>query len=179
MTSFATEFHGTPEELIELTGKWMADYPIIATAEERIALEPPGPFWRMLPVTRENFREILALPCVSEVLFTENPVNPSLSCVSDILTQEQPGALCLHIYRVGPNGLAQARLTTMDANPMWKKMNSELKKMTTAGATLLYKDGDTTFNRNVRFTAGAKALAAAGVPLRASEQSTRFKYLPK
>lgn len=58
-------------------------------------------------------------------------------------------------------------------------MNAELKKLTTAGATCIWNDGDTRFDRNARFTAGAKALAASGIPLRQSAQMTHYHYLPK
>ncbi|MBK9259283.1 MAG: hypothetical protein IPM54_05550 [Polyangiaceae bacterium] len=170
MTTFATDFHATPEELIELVGKWMTEYPIVATA----CAFPPS---STSPVTLENFRQVLARPDVWEVIFTEGPVKPSASSNLDIL-DEHPGALCLQIYHVAPRGLEQARLTTMDANPMWKKINRELKKLTTAGATLLWEDGRSAFDRNARFTAGAKALAASGVPLRQFHQST-FVYQPK
>lgn len=179
MSSFATDFHGTPEELLELAGKWMAEHPIVATAEETVDDAPlPGPPSRVLPVTPENFREVLARPDVSEVLFTEGPVTMPARSIYQIL-DEHPGGLCLQIGRCGPRGLEQARLATMDAsNPMWKKMNRELKKMTTAGANLVWEDGRTGHDRNVRFTAAAKALAAAGTPLRQSAQCT-YIYLPK
>jgi len=170
MASFATDFHATPEELIELAGKWMTEYPVIATAHAF----PPS---RTLPVTLDNFREVLGRPEVLEVLFTESPVATSAQDNVDILDQH-PGALCLHIAHVEPRGLEQVRLTTMDATPMWKKMNRELKKMTTAGANLIWEDGRTAFDRNARFTSGAKALAVSGVPLRQFAQST-FVYQPK
>lgn len=180
MGSFSTDFHGTPEELLALAGKWMAEYPIVATAEEFVVGAPlPGPPSRVLPVTLENFREVLARPEVWEVLFTEAPVTVPARSIYQIL-DEHPGGLALRINRVGPHGLAQARLATRDAaNPTWKKMNRELKKLTTAGATLIWNNGDTRYDRAARFTPGAKALAAAGVPLRQFAQSTDFKYVPK
>jgi hypothetical protein len=53
-----------------------------------------------------------------------------------------------------------------------------LKKKTTAGATLIWEDGSTRYSSNARFTPGAKALAASGVPLRQFHQSTHI-YQPK
>lgn len=170
MAKFLTEVHATLDELIELVGKWMAEYPIVATAEAF----PPS---RTMPVTLENFREVLARPEVHEVLFTEGPVKRPAQSVYDILS-EHPGGLSLQIGRCESRGLEQSTLGTMDANPMWKKINRELKKLTTAGATVVWEDGRSAFDRNARFSAGAKALAASGVPLRQSRQST-FVYQPK
>jgi len=180
MASFATDFHGTREELIDLVGKWMAEYPIVATAEEHFAVGPlPGPPSYLLPVTLENFRDMLARPEMTEILFTEGPVNMRARSVYDAL-DEHPGGLCLQFGELGPRGLAQARLSTMDAsNPMWKKMTRELKKLTTAGANLVRDDVVIGFDRDARFTPGAKALAASGIPLRQFANSTKFVYVPK
>ncbi len=171
MTSFGTEFHATPEELIELTGKWMTEYPIFATAKAF----PPS---RTFPMTLDDFRQVLAPQDVGEVLFTKGPIAASARTNSDILDQ-YPDALTLRIGRLWPRGLEQAWLTTMDAtNPTWKKINRELKKMTTAGANCIWEDGRTQYDRNARFTAAAKALAAAGTPLRNNRNGT-YVYVPK
>jgi hypothetical protein len=170
MASFATDFHATPEEQTVLVGKWLSEYPVVATAEAF----PPS---RTFPLTRENFREMLAQPSVREVLFTESSVLCRAASIYQIL-DEHPGGLCLHVQHIGPRGLKQSRLSTMHTNPMWQKMNRELKKMTTAGAELVWESGSTRYDRNARFTAGAKALAASGVPLRQFGQSD-FIYLPK
>ena len=86
--------------------------------------------------------------------------------------------LRLNIGRIEARGLAQSMLSTMDATPTWKKMNRELKKMTTAGADLVREGAVIGFSRNARFTSGAKALAVSGVPLRQFANST-FVYQPK
>lgn len=178
MTSFATDLHATPQELTALVGKWMSTTPIFGTAEEIVDDAPlPGPPSRTLALTLENYRELLANPKVWEVLFTVDPVTEFPRSIFQILGKH-PGGLCLQIYHVGLRGLRQARLSTMDATPLWKQFNRELKKLTTAGANLVWDDGRTGFDRNARFTAGAKALAASGIALRQSEHST-YVYIPK
>ncbi len=171
MASFGTDFHATLDEFIDLVGKWVAEYPVVTTAEEF----PPS---RTLPLTPENFREVLSQPNVGQVLFTEGPVTRPASSIYQIL-DEHPGGLCLNIGRLKPLGLPQSSLSTMHTNPMWQKMNRELKKIATAGADIVLEDGRIFPERNARFTAGAKALAATGTPLRHSAQSTKFLYLPK
>lgn len=87
--------------------------------------------------------------------------------------------LILNIGRFGSTGFAQSFMSTTTVTPTWQKMNRELKKVATAGATLLSPDGTTSFRPIPRFSPGAKALAAAGTPLRQSEQATNFMYMPK
>ncbi len=170
MTSFATEFHAAPEEIISVAHRWLVNLPVFATAE----FFPPS---RITPLTPENFRETVAASDFREILFTEGPVTRPATSTSQILS-EHPGGLLLQVGRLMPRGLEQASLSTMDATPLWKQLNRELKKMTTAGADLVWEDGRTGFDRNARFTAGAKALAATGTPLRMWNQSD-YVYLPK
>jgi hypothetical protein len=67
----------------------------------------------------------------------------------------------------------------MDANDTWKKINKDLKKKTTAGADYVFDDGVTRgYDRNQRFTPGAKSLSTAGIPLRNYAQDN-YTYYPK
>lgn len=170
MASFATEFHGTPNEVKDLVTKWLTEHQIYATAQ---AFPPSS----ITPLTLGTLNEVLARPEIGEVLFTEKPVTIVGNSISDVL-KEHPGGLLLQIGRFQPRGLEQARLSTMDATPLWKQLNRELKKLTTAGADLVWEDGRTAFDRNARFTSGAKTLAATGTPLRMWNQCT-YVYLPK
>lgn len=170
MSSFATEFHATPEEVTELVAKWLEEHCLIATAEAF----PPS---RIMPLNRDNLGELLARPEVNEVLFTETQVTIPGNSISDVL-KEHPGGLVFQFGRLRSQGLEQSTLSTMNASPLWKRLNAELKKLTTAGAHCIWEDGRTAFDRNARFTAGAKALAATGVPLRESYQST-YIFQPK
>lgn len=171
MASFGTDFHATLDELMDLIDKWMREYPVIATAQ----YFPPT---RLIPMHLDNFRELLALPGHDEVLFTEGPITKPATSVYQALG-EHPNGLCLNIGRLGPTGLPRSSLSTMHATPLWSRLNRELKKLATAGANCVWNDGNTTFDRNARFTAGAKALAASGVPLREYAQAMRYHYLPK
>ena len=171
MPSFRTDFHATLDEIIDLVAKWIQTYPVVATAA-RFSLS------QMQLMTLDNVRAVLADPIVGEVMFTEGPITKPAKNVSQAL-EEHPNALLLQVERLGPTGLPQSSLSTMYATPLWSKLNRELKKLTTAGATLIAVSGNRPIDRNARFTAGAKALAASGVPLRQFENSMRFHYMPK
>ena len=171
MPSFRTEFHTTLDEIIDLVGKWLKTYPVVATAQRF----PPV---QLVPMTLDNFRDVLEEPIVVKVIFTEGLITTPAASVSQAL-DEHANRLYLRIERLGPTGLPQSSLATMHTTPLWSKLNRELKKMTTAGAILIYDEGMRPIDRNARFTAGAKALAASGVPLRQFAQSTNFHYMPK
>jgi len=170
-SSFGTDFHATTDEIISLVETWMDRYPICLSA----FAFPPA---HQVEITRETIRDVLVRPEISSVVFTESPADPS--CQQAVHVAESGMVnLILNIGRLGPTGLTQSFLSTMTVTPTWQKMNRELKKIATAGATLVFKSGITGFDRNARFTAGAKALAAAGTPLRQSKQATNFIYVPK
>lgn len=170
-SSFGTEFHATIDEITSLVEGWVDRYPIYLSA----FAFPPA---RQEQITRETIRDVLARSEISSVVFTESPVDPSCQQAHDVAATGMVH-LILNIGRLGPTGLAHSFLSTMTVTPTWQKMNRELKKMTTAGATLVFESGKTGFDRNARFTAGAKALAAAGTPLRQFANSTKFVYIPK
>lgn len=169
MPSFRTDFHATLDEIIELVDAWMQTYPIIVTA-----FAMPQQFG----IVRENLRETLVRPRVDQIVFTEIPVDPSCQQAYDVGVSGI-SVLYLDVGRLGETGLPQSSLSTMHTNPLWSKLNRELKKLTTPGATLIYENGLRPFARNARFTAGAKALAASGIPLRQFAQATNFHYVPK
>lgn len=171
MASFTTNFHATLDELGDLVESWVDNHPIVLSA---FAFPPE----RMVPLSRETLREVLARPDVSSLIFTESDVDPSWTAAYDAVAR-RVDHLRLNIGRLESKGLAESWLTTANAKPLWKKLNADLKKKTTAGATLIWEDGNTRFDRNARFTLGAKALAAAGTPLREFTLSTKFMYLPK
>ena len=170
-SSFGTDFHATIDEITSFVEGWVDRYPIYLSA----FAFPPA---RQVQITRETIREVLAQPEISSVVFTESPVDPSCQQAYDVGTRWMV-RLKLDIGRLGSTGLAQSFLSTTTVTPTWQKLNRELKKVATAGATLVLANGSTGFDRNARFTPGAKALAAAGTPLRQFEQSTRFMYMPK
>ena len=170
-SSFGTQFHATLDEMMDLVETWMDRYPIYLSAFSF----PPA---RQVQITRETIREVLARPELSSVVFTESPVDPSCQQAYDVAATGMVH-LILNIGRFGSTGFAQSFMSTTTVTPTWQKMNRELKKVATAGATIVLANGSTGVDRNARFTAGAKALAAAGTPLRQAAQTTRFMYMPK
>ncbi len=172
MASFRTEFHATIDELGDLVESWMDKHPIVISA---FAFPPE----HRVPITRETIREVLARPAVLVSLtFTENAVDPEVASAYDVASWGYE-PLILEIGRLEPRGLAQSWLAAKYVQPIWKAINADVKKKTTAGADLVWEDGRTGFDRNARFTAGAKALAAAGTPLRQWPAQSTYIYLPK
>lgn len=170
-SSFETEFHATREELTSLIADWWDRYPIVVTT----FAFPPA---RMVPVDKTNLREVLARADVNSMVFTEQAVDPSCKQAHDVAASGL-SVLWIVLGRLGPTGLTQSSFSSLTVTPTWQKINRELKKVTTAGATLIYENGARPFDRNARFTAGAKALAAAGTPLREHAHAMRFMYMPK
>ena len=170
-SSFGTQFHATIDEIATLIEGWMDRYPIHLSA----FAFPPA---RQVQITRDTIREVLARPEVSSVAFTEGAVDPAWEQSYDVAGSGLVH-LILDIGRLGSTGLTQSHLSTKTVTPTWEKMNRELKKLTTAGATLVSPDGSTEFRPIPRFSPGAKALAATGTPLRQHAQSTKFVYMPK
>lgn len=171
MASFGTDFHATLDEIVSLIEGWLERYPIFLSA----FAFPPS---RQVPITRESIRDVLCRPDITSVVFTMTRVDPSWPSAYDV-TMHIEDSLRLNIGRVFPTGLTQSFMSTSHATPTWQKLNRELKKLTTAGAVLDCANGAQGLDRNARFTAGAKALHASGVPLRQFESSTNFVYVPK
>ena len=159
MAGFQTEFHATEEELYELIETWLDQYSLFISA---FAFPPRS----RVAISRATVREVLARPDVLQITLTHGPVNPSLIGVSEV-SDEGYSFLYLLIGRLKPHGLEQSNLSTGYDDPIWKKINRDLKRRTTAGAVYTNEDtGASHFYRTPRFTAGAKALAASGTPLR-------------
>lgn len=160
MAGFETAFHATPVEVCDFIEAWLDQYPIIISA---FAFPP----LRRAAISRDTVREVLARPDVDQVTFTHGPVDPSLASVSAVSDQGY-SFLYLLIGRLKPNGLEQSSLTTGYDDPIWKKINRDLKRHTTAGADYV-EDATGKVHHSYRwprFTSGAKALHASGTPLR-------------
>lgn len=171
MAGFETEFHATPDEVCDFIEAWLDEHPIVISAFSF----PP---LRRAAISRETMREVLARPDVDQVMFTHGPVDPSLNAVTAVADTEQ-SFLYLLIGRLKPNGLEQSSLSTGYDDPVWKKINRDLKPHTTVGAIYTNEDtGATGFYRYPRFTPGAKALHASGIPLR-HPGITGTNYQPK
>lgn len=162
MAGFYTQFHATLDELCDFIEAWLDNHPIVISA---FAFPPRS----RVAISRDTVRTVLARPDLLQVTFTHGPVDPSRISPSEVADDDQ-SFLYLLIGRIKPNGLEESSLSSGYDDPIWKKINRDLKRHTTAGADLV---DDATgkvhqFYRNPRFTPGAKALRASGTQLRHS-----------
>ena len=172
MAGFYTPFHATLDELCDIIEAWLDQHPIVISA---FAFPP----CTRVDISRDTLRDVLGRPDIGEVVFTQTPVDPSLSSACDVGTAGS-ASVQLNIGRLKPSGLEQSNLSTGYDDPIWKKINRDLKRHTTAGADYV---NDTTgkvsqFARDARFTPGAKALDASGTRLRQPGE-TDVSYRPK
>lgn len=171
MATFCTQFHALPSELIAFVETWMDTYPIIATAVEF----PPV---HAICLKRDDISGILSRPMVRRVIFTLGNVDLSGGDNVNVMAQH-PGALALELGHLVSRGLEESCLSTMDANPIWRKINNDLKRKATTGADFLHEEnGARGVERTQRFTPGARALSSSGTPLRPDAQSP-MRFLPK
>jgi hypothetical protein len=159
MAGFNTQFHATLDELCDFIEAWLDNHPIVISA---FAFPPRS----RVAISRETVRAVLARPDLLQVTFTHGPVDPALISPSEVSDQGY-SFLYLLIGRMKPECLEQSILSSGYDDPIWKKINRDLKRRAPAGAELLQEQGNLRgYERNFRFTAGAKALAASGIPLR-------------
>lgn len=164
MTSFSSQFHATPDELIELVKEILDKHGVYATAVH-------SPF-RTEAVSSNSARDVLSQPSVWKVIFTESPPILSSVATGTQLLDKNEGSLGLHIGRVKNHSLEESWLTTKNASPVWKKINALLKGRTKAGVIgTQEKTGASAFYRDHRHTAGARALSEQGIALRQDVQS--------
>ncbi len=172
MAGFNTQFHATRDELIELIESWMDQHPIVVSA---FAFPPAS----RVPISRETVRAVLSTrPEVDSIAFTMVPVDPAINSSYGV-ARVGLGSMQLNIGPLKPTGLEQSSLSTIDPNPLWKKLNNQFKRKTTAGANYVEEtDGSSMYVRSARFTAGAKQLFLSGTPLRPLG-GTRYSFHPK
>jgi hypothetical protein len=98
---------------------------------------------------------------------------------------KNPGALRLTIERKSKDGLRQALLSARSDDPavlsVWKKVAKRLKDNTHAGVVVRNPNtGASVQTTAFRYSAGAKALAASGVPMLpiAGGNTIEFPELP-
>jgi hypothetical protein len=159
MAGFNTQFHATLSELQDFIEAWLDQHPIVISA---FAFPP----CTRVAISRDTVRNVLARPDVGEVVFTQAPVDPSLTSAYDVGAAGYK-SMQLNIGRMKSQCLQQSSLSTGYDDPIWKKINRNLKRSAPAGAEFVQEaTGARGYERNFRFTAGAKALAASGTPLR-------------
>ncbi len=119
MAGFNTQFHATLDELCDIIEAWLDQNPIFISA---FAFPP----CTRVAISRDTLREVLARPDIGEVTFTLAPVDPALSSASDVGTSGST-SVRLNIGRLKPECLEQSSLSTGYDDPIWKKINRDLK----------------------------------------------------
>ncbi len=171
MGGFNTQFHATLDELCDFIEEWLDQNSIVISA---FAFPPST----RVDISRDTLRDVLARPDIGEVVFTQTPVDPSLSSACDVGTAGST-SVQLNIGRLKPECLEQSSLSTGYDDPIWKKINRQLKRKAPAGAELVQEQtGERAYERNFRFTPGAKALATSGIPLR-QFRGASIRFYPK
>jgi len=160
MPSISIQFHALPEEILKLVQRWVATYPLHATA---IGFSP----FQAGEVQSADLDKALLNPGVRRLMLTLTPPNLAAESGNRLLDQN-PEAMILDIGCLGNEGLNESWLTTRTGgghiNQTWKQIAGNLKSVTKAGALAINRiTGAQATLKNHRFTPGAKALAANGV----------------
>jgi hypothetical protein len=120
-------------------------------------------------ITTDQLEALSTDEAVTRVAFTlGTPVMP-VAAANEFIDRN-PDSMRLDIGRKSAKGLREsclvARSSDPDALTVWKRIASELKAVTVAGATAVDpKTGASVRLRNHRFTKGAKELEAQGVDI--------------
>jgi len=167
MATFAIQFHALTDELATFVADWIREFGVYATALDF----PP---FRARSIEPTTLREEFERETMGSVMITENAPRLALS-QSQLLDDNYP-ALMVDIGRLGDRGLKESCLSTMLATPRWKAISNDLKKRTRAGAWAINSfNGATSFNRNHRYTPGAKAISEAGKSILALGGHTSYR----
>jgi len=172
MPSLSTQFFATIDELSSFIQRWIVTERIHAAA---VAYQP----FSASRITQDNAEAIVNLEQVQRVVFCERPIDFAAESNTQLL-EKNPSALVLNVGRVGPRGLMESSLGTLDATATWRRIAADLKRNSFAG--MIGEDepsGATAKYRTMRYTAGAARLEKSGTPLRPFEQSPVRLYPDK
>ena len=163
MARILIQFHALPEELSPLAARWVRDHRLRVVGLKFFPFEvvsiEPGDLHRVF--ADESL--------VREVAFSLQ--TPRLRARSKLeFADRNPNALYLSIGRSSPSGLAESclsgRSTDTKAIMVWRRIARDLRTATEAGVLAINTaTGRSCKIRTHRFTIGAKALDAAGVPI--------------
>lgn len=163
MADISIQFHATPDELLAFAKQVVADYALHVVAMRYSPFEAievgPSELDAVLSVTSAH----------RELAFTLVPPLLAVTSNTDFF-DKNPSKLRLDVGRQEAHGLRESWLTTRTKDPValrvWKEIAKRLRGMTEQGATAVNPStGVTGPARGHRFTAGAKALEAGGVPM--------------
>ncbi len=174
MADISIQFHAVPDELLAFAKAIVADFGVHVVAMRFSPFEA-------IEVNPARLDEIVAEGSPYHQLgFTVNsPELPATGAMNFL--DKNPGALRLTVERANKEGLRQSLLTARASDPavlsIWEKVAKRLKEMTKAGVVVSNPDtGKSTQNRTHRYSAGAKALAASGVPMLPLAGGNRIEF---
>ena len=158
MARFINQFHATLDEHINFVRDVLDQYGVYATAV--------GHPFRAEAVSTENVSKVLSQPDVWSIVFTESAPVLSVKHEGELLDKNE-GSLVLTIGKIVGQILEESSLGTMNASPVWKKINKLFKTRTRAGVIGTHAEtGISKFYHDHRLSAGAIALSEQGTELR-------------
>jgi len=163
MEDISVQFHATPDELLEFSKRVGTEFGVHVVAMKFAPFEA-------IEINATNLDQLCDQECLfHQMAFTvESPRLPATGVMNFL--DKNPGALRLTVERISDAGLRQsllsARVGTKADFLIWKQVAKRLKEMTKPGVIVLNPDtGKSVHNRTHRYSAGAKALAASGLPM--------------
>jgi hypothetical protein len=163
MADISIQFHALPEELRDFVKQCVADFELRVVSIQF----PP---YQVVELDADHLDEEFAdSSTYKRLAFTLG--EPSLLVTRELdFADKNPDALWLHIGERTKTELRESHLSARTENAaalaVWKKIAKRLKEMTEKGALGIQPDtGATGPVRWHRYTAGAKALEATGVPM--------------
>lgn len=169
MTPFSTQFHADPTEVADAVESWMKSHAITACAVR----SPP---FRATNLRIEEVQRAVGDPSIDFLAFMERLPVLEASTQGEFLDRN-PGALLLDVGRMTTTGLRESCLSTMEATPVWKRINQDLKRRTMSGATALNEStGATSYIKTHRYARSALALFEAGVRMLPTAGSAVYQF---
>ncbi len=163
MADISIDFHALPEEQRDFVKQAVSDFGLHAVA---IRFSPFEAVELVGDRLSEPFTDSSSYERIAFTLGT-----PSLSVAHELdFADRNPDALCLDIGKRSKTELRESSLFARTENAaalaVWKKIAKRWKGMTKKGALAVHpKTGATGPARGHRYTPGAKALEASGVPM--------------
>ncbi|NVB36225.1 hypothetical protein G6O69_38375 [Pseudenhygromyxa sp. WMMC2535] len=164
MPSISSQFYATEEELAEMVSSWLNSYDINGAA---VFFFP----FSVINISSQTIEAGGLSAWPDEFVFSEYEISCSAKKQSEFM-DANTDILILNLGSLGPRGLSESHLSTLESTPTWKKIASDLKRRTKAGMKGKHEqNGAEGVDRNCRYTPGAKRLYESGISLRQFPQS--------
>jgi hypothetical protein len=168
MSGFQSQFHAMADEIVGLFAELFGD-PAIPIAALRFP--PMSASWWDCSQRVEG---------IAQVLFLSKNIDLQATKANDIL-KEDPHALVLNISHVRDGMLRQCSISTMapkgEVLDRWRKGLALFKKRTFTGATARSAlSGAEAFDKNMRFTEGARAAQHEGIKMLCIGGSSEYRF---